>query len=154
MQMKFSRRNIFGLAAGAAVGGPSIAREAMAQTSGMFRGGSALLDGAKTQAGYGYAMDAAKIASGDYRIDRIAQLKAVLAGEAPEDKRQRQREMIQHLEKVDEARLDTLRSVSLGRKHIMLADGRASRYQRMREMDAQWELEELENNLLKFPWNG
>lgn len=54
----------------------------------------------------------------------------------------------------DQARLDTLKSVSVGRKVVMLADGRSDRFRRMRQMDAEWELAELEDNLFKFPWSG
>lgn len=93
--------------------------------------------------------------SSDYRVDRIADLKRIIAGDkSPDDHRSRQREMLQYLEKVDEARLDSLKSVALGRKVVMLSDGRADRYRRMRQMEAEWELAELEDNLFKFPWGG
>jgi hypothetical protein len=132
----------FGTAAAGAVLGPSTARE-VAQN---VRYDQAYASH-NSRAMKGFAT------SEDYRIERIADLKRILAGgDSREDSRARQRELVQHLEDVDKARLNTLRSVSDGLKVIMLADGRASRYERMRLMDAEWELAELESNLLKFPW--
>ncbi len=147
-----NRRSLFGAGAGAIVATPSVAKGIAAQMS----------QDASSMKSYGYGNAAEAVvgvargsSASDYRIERIADLKRLISGEdRPDDKRNREREMMQYLEQVDAARIDGFRSISQGRKAVMMAEGRADRYRRMRVMDAEWELAELQDNLFKFPWQG
>lgn len=148
--MKINRRGLFGIVAGGAVAGPQIAQgivSEMARTAPSL-GGSAV----KSVVGYGLNQTAADMTMGDWRLERVAQLKRVLSGENKDDERERKRRVINYLEKVEAARLESLKSVSVGRKMVMLAESEASRMERYQAMDAEWELADLEEQIFKFPW--
>jgi hypothetical protein len=139
MQMK--RRQFLGFLGGAAVAGPKAAQAVAKET--LTKGsliGEAVSGGAVP--GY-YGEPQAASSSGDWKVSRIKELKAILAGKDPEAERREKQQRYYALENRDRARIDSLRSVSFVNKMRLYTEGSFERNERIRRENMRWELADL-----------
>lgn len=132
------RRAFLGFLGGAAASGPKLAAS-LVESAGSVPPMPGFYGGMTTA-----TADPSWVAS------RIADLKKIISGKDPQEKRNRTMQALYHLETLERHRLDSLRAVSGQHKARMLMSGSFERQKRIRKADAEFDLADLMEIKLPF----
>lgn len=134
-----NRRGFMGLLGGAVAAGPKLA--------------AGIAENAAPSMGYyptSIEGEMSIASDPSYVASRIASLKDIIAGKDPSTKREQRMSALYQLESLERYRLDGLRSVAAQHKVRMLVSGGATRQDRIRRTNAEFELADLITVKLPF----